>query len=111
MVELVLKSLTVLSDTAVAVTLEGDDGGEVTFRFESQETGLDGLSVTSGESTFTDLYRRTGSPMTPRWPEQLVAAVLAARREPLPYGAALERLTEQVLRDRSEQCGRDRQAS
>ena len=49
MVELVLKSLTVLSDTTAAVTFEGDDGGEVTFQFELHETGPQGLTVTNGD--------------------------------------------------------------
>jgi hypothetical protein len=110
-VALVLRSLTVLSDTTVAVTFEDDAGAEVTFRFEAQEVGPDALTVINGESAFTDLYRRTGSPITPQWPEGLVHQVLAARQEPLPYGAELERLTEQVRQEKAEHWKRGHQPS
>jgi hypothetical protein len=110
MVELVLKSLTVLSDTTAAVTFEGDDGGEVTFQFELHETGPQGLTVTNGDADFQQKYRRVPGPSFPLWPERLVAQALFARREPFPYGAELEHLTEQVRRDLTERWERDRQA-
>lgn len=97
---LALKSLTVLSDTVVAVTFEDGDSGEVTFRFEAEERG--GITVVNGEDAFTQRYRRIPGPAFAIWPERLVAGVLAARREPLPYGAGLERMTEQCRRELAE---------
>lgn len=92
-----MRSLTVVSDTQVALTFEDERGQAVTYRFET-EIVRGGIGVTNGEDAFASVYRRVPGPAFPLWPERLAAAVLAARGEPLPAIESAERMSEQFRR-------------
>lgn len=94
--ELSLRSLTVLSDTLVALTFEDGHGEQVIFRFETTVHG--GITVTNGDDAFNRLYRCVPGPAFPRWPESLVATVLQAHHEPLPKGETLAQITDEYRR-------------
>lgn len=100
-----LRSATVLSDTAVALTLCAEDGSEVTYTFTLTPGDI---PVINGDEDFTTLYRKTGSPYTSSWPEHLVRLMLRALKEPLPAGETRDRLEEEVRRNRTEQWERQR---
>src|SRR5206468_1017052 len=94
MEQLTFRSLSFTSDTEIDLVLDTDDGGSVTWRFTRSEHG--GIGVINGPTEFTETYRQTPGPSFPEWPEQLVRAALAARRHPLPAGAAAQRAIEEA---------------
>ena len=100
-----LRSATVLSDTAVALTLDAEDGNEVTYTFTLTPGEI---SVVNGDEAFERLYRTTASPATSSWPEGLVRAMLNALNEPLPAGDTLDRMAEEIYRIRAERWERER---
>jgi hypothetical protein len=79
---LTLRSLTFLTDDALAMSFDTEDGRQVTHQFTRERTGA--ITVVNGDDDFRHRYRQVPGPESPRWPEQFAHAAWAARDEPLP---------------------------
>jgi hypothetical protein len=94
---LTLRSLTFISENEIALVFDPDPPGEpVTVQFTIHQTRV--VDVVSGSPEFSRRYRAVPGPALPDWPEQLVGAAWRARQEPLPDGAELDELIEDVRR-------------
>jgi len=104
---LTFRALSFVSESEVDLVLDADDGTPVTWRFVRAEHG--GIGVINGPEEFASKYRQVPGPSFPDWPEALVRAAFAARREPLPAGVSAQKMTDEararITKDWDEQHG------